>query len=160
MNNIILKTIGICIIASLLIPVTVGLKCTPNDTNAPTGTFITVFINKIDDDGHLIFNVSNYALQCLSNATIYICLYGSSPFIRCNQVDIHTELFIQHLSGRQSGLFKTKDQVFKVRPIFRRPVIPFFYGEITTAFNGYTIKTPITKLMMLVYSELVIIPYP
>ena len=160
MNKILLRIIGICIIASLLIPVTVGLKCDLVGTNTSTDSVIVINLNKIDDDGHLVFNVSHYATKDLDNATMHIHLCGSSPFIRFNQVDIHTELFIQHLSNGQSEFFKTKDQVFKVRPIFRRPIIPFFSGEITLVFNGYIRVSAITKLLAFIRVDLFVIPYP
>ena len=99
MNNIIIKTIGICIIVSLLIPVTVGLKCDSDDTNASTDSFIVISLSKFDDDGYLVFTVRNYAIKDLDNATMLIHFRGWGWFTTLNKVDVNTELFVEHLPG-------------------------------------------------------------
>ena len=160
MNDSILKIIGICIIASLLIPVTIGLKCDSDDINTSTPSFIVIFINRIDDDGHYFFDVSNYAVEDLNNATMHIQLWGSGPFISFNNVDVNTEIFVQNLPIGESKLVKTKDQIFKVRPIFRRPLVPFFIGKMNLAFNGHSGTSPITKMLEFTQADFIFIPYP
>ena len=142
MNNFILKTICI-IIVSMLVPVTVGLKHEPDSV---TAFDIMFFICKLDVDGHLIYNVTCIADEIV-NESVLIHFYGSGTFTKFNEVDVHTELFIDHLSQGESGLFKTKDQVFRVVPILRRPIVPFFHGEAETIFHGYVVHTYITIMM-------------
>jgi len=160
MNNIIIKTIGICIIVSLLIPVTVGLKCDSDDTNASTDSFIVISLSKFDDDGYLVFTVRNYAIKDLDNATMLIHFRGWGWFTTLNKVDVNTELFVEHLPIGEERSFKTKDQVFKVRPLFRRPLIPFFSGKMTLAFNECTRTSSIMKMLAFTYRDVFEISYP
>ena len=161
MNKILLGIIGICIIASLLIPATVGLKCDSDKMDvSTTDSLIAIVTKKIDDDGHLIFNVSNHAIKDIDNATILVYLYGSGPFTNFNQVDVHTEIFIQNLPISESEFFKTKDQVFKVLPIFRRPVIPFFNGELELAINEHSGRIFFRKWFPFIQTDFIILPYP
>lgn len=161
MNKILLKILGICIITSLLLPTTIGLKCdSDDDTDILTNSYIAILINRINNDGHLIFNVSNLGIEEVNNATILIHFYGSSPFFNLNNVDINTEISIQNLSSGESELLKTKDQVFKVRPLFRRPLVFFFFGIMDMIYNGYSRTAFIRKLLSLIETEMIIFPYP
>lgn len=141
--NITFKIMCIVVIVSMLVPMTVGLKC-ETDNPAALDTKIYLAIYKIDNDGHLVYNLT-CVIGDIANETMLIYFYGSSPFTRLNQVDVHTELFIEHLSEGESGLFKTKDQVFRVLPIIRRPFIPFYKGEMELIFLGHIIKSHIYK---------------
>lgn len=161
MNKILLKILGICIIISLLIPTTIGLKCdSDDDKEILTNSFIMILLDRINKDGHLIFNVSSYCNKEVNNVTILIHLYGSNPFINLNKVDVNTEIFIQNLPIGESELLKTKDQVFKVRPLIRRPLVLIFYGVITVELNEYSKTTIIKKIGFLIFMDLILIPYP
>jgi len=145
MNTVMFKIICTAIIISMLVPATVGLQC-GTDNATVSSTKILIDIYKIDTDGHLVYNVTSI-VNDFDNETILIHFFGSGPFTRLNQVDVHTELFIEHLPQGESGLFKTKDQVFRVIPIIRRPIVPFFGGEMETTFVGWIMYSHITIIM-------------
>ena len=161
MKKILFKIMGICIVIGLLMPVTVGLKYNSDNMDSNSmDSAIDIIIDKIDDDGHLTFAVRNYCIIDVDNATILIRFRGSCPFMNRNNVDVDTEIFVEHLPIGEKGLYKTKDQVFRVLPIIRRPVVLFFGGSIDVRFNGYIREVPITKMMALIRMGKVIIPYP
>ncbi len=161
MNNIILKIIGICIITSLLIPVSVGLKDDSDKIGVlTTDSLAVIILYSLDNDGHLIFNVTNNCIKDIDNLTILVHVYGSGPFTSFNQVDVNTEIFIQNLPIGESGLFKTKGQVFKVRSLFRKPIVPFFNGELELAINEHSEKAIFLKIISFIRTDFIILPYP
>ena len=98
MNDIILKVMGICIIVSILVPITVGLKCDSDDINMSTlDSFILITLSKIDDDGYLILNVTNCCIVDIDDITMYVYFSGTGPIFGFNKVDIDTEISVQNL---------------------------------------------------------------
>lgn len=156
MKQTLLKIMGICIIIGMLVPTTVGLNCNLDDREG----VVIIMGDSYDDDGHLTFSVLNGCTVDVDNETILIRFRGSCPFIKRNQVDVDTEIFVNHLPPTQKGLYKTKHQVFNVLPIINRPLILFFSGEVVVNFNGYERNVGIMKIMSLTRMGLVRIPYP
>jgi hypothetical protein len=129
-------------------------------TDSLKDSFLYVSIDRINKDGHLTFNITNYCSEDIEDITINIEFYGSSPITNLNKVNVNTEIIIENLSIGESGLFKTEDRIFKVRFLINRPLVFYFNGAITMELNDFSKKTYIRKLIGFWMMNEIFIPYP